>query len=94
MNYKIYSNMKRDFFIALSVAMALLANAQEITVCKYWGDRQAAVSLTYDDGLLEHKTLVAAELEKRGLKGTFWIIGNMVGQRNTDQGDRLTWDEI
>lgn len=86
--------MEKFFFIMLSVAMASVAHAQELSVCKYWGDRQAAVSLTYDDGLLEHKTLVATELEKRGLRGTFWIIGNMVGQRNTDQGDRLTWDEI
>jgi peptidoglycan/xylan/chitin deacetylase (PgdA/CDA1 family) len=36
------------------------------------GNRRAAVSLTYDDCLPCHRTLVASELSARGLKGTFY----------------------
>ncbi|MGN1263575.1 MAG: polysaccharide deacetylase family protein [Prevotella sp.] len=86
--------MGRLCVIILFLATVLMSGAQDIAVCKYRGDRAAAVSLTYDDGLLEHKTLVAPELEKRGLKGTFWIIGNMVGKKDARLGDRLTWDEL
>ena len=86
--------MKKNRLIFLFLAMASVAAAQEVSVCKYLGDRKAAVSLTYDDGLLEHKTLVASELEKRGLRGTFWIIGKMVGVKDPKLGDRLSWSEL
>lgn len=42
-----------------SIFLPLLAAAQTVSVARYWGDRQAAVSLTFDDGLQEHYTLVA-----------------------------------
>ena len=86
--------MRRLLLITLLLAIVSITNAQDVSVCKYLGDRKAAVSLTYDDGLQEHKTLVASELEKRGMRGTFWIIGNMVGLQETDQGGRLSWDDI
>lgn len=83
----------------LTAAMAVMcAQAQtpgpNAEICKFYNNKTAAVSLTYDDGMLEHYTLVAPELEKRGLRGTFWINGNIVGSAETPNGPRLTWDNI
>lgn len=86
--------MSKLILTVLSLFVTVMTGAQNVSVCKYLGDRQAAVSLTYDDGLLEHYTLVAPELEKRGMRGTFWIIGSMVGVENTKHGARLSWDQI
>lgn len=86
--------MTRLTLTVLSLFITIMAGAQSVSVCKYLGDRQAAVSLTYDDGLLEHYTLVAPELEKRGMRGTFWIMGNVVGVENTNHGARLSWSQI
>ena len=50
-----------------------------IYVATYHGDRRAAIVYTFDDGLLEHYTMVFPELKKRGLKATFGIVGSKVG---------------
>lgn len=86
--------MTKNLVLIFFLSLAYIAKGQDVMVCKFWGGRQAAVSLTYDDGLSEHKTLVAAELEKRGLRGTFWIIGNIVGVQDTPHGARLSWRDI
>ena len=40
------------------------------------GNRRAAISLTYDDGLTCHRTVVAPALSARGLRGTFFCPAN------------------
>ena len=67
-------------------------SAQDITarVAKYKGDKVCAISYTYDDGLKEHYTLVAPEMEKRGFRGTFWVNGISVNRDTT----RVTWAEL
>lgn len=86
--------MKKLILTVLPLFIEAAVGAQDVQICKFLGDKQAAVSLTYDDGLLEHYTLVAPELEKRGMRGTFWIIGNMVGVDSTKHGARLSWSQI
>lgn len=86
--------MRRISIVILFLALVSISGAQNIEVCKFLGNKTAAVSLTYDDGLVEHKTLVAKELEKRGLRGSFWIIGSMVGVQETKHGARLSWEEL
>ncbi|NPD91106.1 polysaccharide deacetylase family protein [Xylanibacter muris] len=55
-------------------------NAQtNVSVAKYHGNCKAAVSYTFDDGLLEHYTKVFPEFKKRNIKGSFCIIGSKVG---------------
>lgn len=65
-----------------------------VSVAKFRGNKRAAVSLTYDDGLKEHIDLVAPELEKRGFRGSFWIIGNRIGVKDPKHGDRMTFDDL
>lgn len=82
---------------ALSALSACAPSVQEkvkdVRIASYWGDRQAAVSLTYDDGTQCHYHEVAPELEKRGLRATFWIVGSNVG---TDVPDYpyMTWEQV
>lgn len=66
---------------------------RNVSIAPYKGDRCAAVSLTYDDGTLCHYLEVAPELEKRGLRGTFWIVGANIG---TDVPDYpyMTWYQV
>ena len=61
-----------------------------IEVARYYGGCRAAVTYTFDDGLLEHYTLVFPELRRRGLKATFGIIGSKVG-RDMKGTPCLTW---
>ena len=85
----------RKLLIAVSCAMlAVAATAQcDIHVAKYYGDRKAAVSYTFDDGLEEHYTRVFPELKRRGLKATFGIVGSKVG-RDMKGTPCLTWAQL
>lgn len=71
-----------------------MKSSDGVSIAPYYEGKKAAVSFTYDDGLEEHYTLVAPNLEKRGFRGSFWIIGNMVGKTETSHGARLTWKQI
>jgi len=59
----------------------------------YRDNKDCAISFTYDDGMLCHYTDIAPELEKRGFRGTFWIIG-----ANMDKNDPgypwMTWEQV
>ncbi len=48
------------FFLFLSLSV----KSQTVSVADFLGDRQAAVSLTFDDGIQEHYTLVAPHLSR------------------------------
>lgn len=82
--------------IAFSVGLFLLSLpvlSQTVSVAKFWGDRRAAVSLTFDDGIQEHFTLVAPHLDAYALKGTFGINGLYVGDLDDHFAPRLTWEK-
>ncbi len=58
----------------------LTATAQpDVRVAKYYGDREGALTFTFDDGLGEHYTEVFPRLRVLGLKASFGIIGSKVG---------------
>lgn len=62
--------------IALAVS-AMAATAQtRFYVAKYKGDRAAAVSYTFDDGLLEQYTELFPRLKEHGIKASFCVNGN------------------
>lgn len=85
-------------------AFCLKAAAQpQVSIAPYYGGRQAALCLTFDDGLQDQYTLVFPELRKRGLKATFVVIGSKVGgvmrskqdrQDGTDGTPCMTWDML
>lgn len=59
----------------------------------YRGNKACAISFTYDDGMLCQYTDVAPELEKRGFRGTFWIIGANMG-KNEPGYPWMTWEQV
>ena len=74
--------MKVKVFPIIIFAMFELSiSAQPLTVrvAPYYQGRNAALSLTFDDGLQEHFTLLRPELNRRGLRATFAIVGSKVG---------------
>lgn len=72
-------------------AMTELVDSAFVTKFKH--AKRAAVSFTFDDGDLDHYLLVAPQLEKRGWRGTFWVIGNTVDHGDTIR-PRMTWSQL
>ncbi|MBR1932247.1 MAG: polysaccharide deacetylase family protein [Prevotella sp.] len=97
--------MKRNILLLiLAAGTAMGAAAQQpVGVARYWGNRQAAVSYTFDDGLQDQYTLAFPQLKQRGLKATFAVIGSKVGGMVHSSQDRqmgisgtpcMTWEML
>ena len=67
-----------------------------VSVAKYRHDKVCAISYTFDDGLAEHYTLAAPQLEQRGVRGTFFINGSKVNkdERHIKDTTRVTWPQL
>lgn len=86
-------------FLSLVTAGLVIAQSTGsvvMRIAKFKGDKLAAISYTFDDGLKEHYTKVAPELEKRGFRGTFWVNGNTINRNDpvTTDTTRTTWTEL
>lgn len=64
-----------------------------VSIARYEGGREAAVSYTFDDGLEEHYTKVFPVLKRLGLRATFCIIGSKVGG-NQKGTPCMTWEQL
>lgn len=86
--------MKRILlFAAIAASMCCHMVAQELA--RFRGNARAAVSYTFDDGLVEHYTMVMPHLDTLGIKGTFWIIADNIDRRKP-MVDHLpvTWEQL
>lgn len=68
---------------------------EEVYVADYKDNKPCAISFTFDDGLEEHYTVLFPELEKMGFKGTFWVCGKIIEEKEARQGkSRMTWAQM
>ncbi len=94
--------MKRHslpFLFFMISSCHLIAQTSEnigVRIARFRDNKQAAISFTFDDGLREHYTLVAPELEKMGIHGTFWVNGKTINRNEPVITDttRTTWAEL
>ena len=67
----------------------------DVYVADYKDNKTCAVCYTFDDGLKEHYTLVFPEMEKVGFKGTFYVCGKIIEEKEAQQGKpRMTWKQM
>lgn len=72
------SRMQRRLSIVfvISIMLGFLSMTRADTSVALWqGDKNGAVSITFDDGLSDQVDLAVPLLQERGLKATFFIIG-------------------
>lgn len=84
------------FLLISTLEMAHAADPDGIHIARYKDNKTCAISYTFDDGLAEHYTLAAPQLEKRGFRGTFWIVGSKINQSNRQRKDttHMTWPQL
>jgi hypothetical protein len=87
----------KKFLIVTTMAAAIGCTAdldtEDIKVADYKDGKECAVSLTFDDSMKEHYTIVAPELEKRGFRGTFWMCGGWMPAEPQYDTTHFTWSE-
>lgn len=81
---------------AFSCSQLLFGGERKVYVAKYKQDKACAISYTFDDGLAEHYTLAAPQLELRGFRGTFFINGGKVNKdpKRLRDTTRVTWPQL
>ncbi|MBQ3070523.1 MAG: polysaccharide deacetylase family protein [Tidjanibacter sp.] len=90
--------MRRGLFFAVCLLAFVVsevgATTPKVRVARYRGDKQCAISYTFDDGLRDQYTLAAPLLEELGWRGTFAINGRKIDVAMI-KGDttRFTWQE-
>lgn len=67
--------------------------AQTARIARWPGNAAAALTYTFDDGLLEDYTVVFPALRERNLVGTFCVIGSKVG-RDQKGTPCCSWDQL
>ena len=87
----------KKFLMITTMAAAIGCTAdlttEDIKVADYKDGKECAVSLTFDDSMKEHYTIVAPELEKRGFRGTFWMCGGWMPAEPQFDTTHFTWAE-
>lgn len=84
----------------LGLAAASLANdtAPRVRIARYDGDRAAAISYTFDDGLRDQYTIGVPILNEFGFKGTFFVIPGVetetVEQAKAKENDARAWGSV
>ena len=85
--------MKNILFILITLVISQTACA-EVSIAKYKGNRLAAVSYTFDDGLLEQYTELWPQMKKYHIKGSFCVNGNTINRAEETPDTvkpRMTW---
>ena len=81
--------MRRFVFLAAALLISINCLAQ-FNIAAYKDGSKAALSFTFDDGASDQLTLAIPQLEERGWRGTFYIIGSFIHE----EGNGFTWDVI
>ena len=79
--------------MAAAIGCTVDLTTEDIKVADYKDGKECAVSLTFDDSMKEHYTIVAPELEKRGFRGTFWMCGGWMPAEPQYDTTHFTWAE-
>ena len=82
--------------LALVTVQNLFAATNAPYVAEWKGNRKAAVSFTFDDGIRDQYELAFPRLKEYGIKGTFFLNGGSIEeQKPTRQGALwMTWEMV
>ena len=97
------SNFSLSMLLCVLIGVAPAFSAPSVRIARFAGDRSAAISYTFDDGLRDQYTLAVPMLNEVGFKGTFFIIPGRVSETIEDAERRkndkrawgtITWEEL
>lgn len=89
--------MKRFILILCATFIGLSLSAQSdinVSVAKYKGGKVCATSFTFDDGNKDNYTIGAHELDKRGWKGTFWLVCSRIPGEARASQKAMSWEDV
>ena len=94
--------MLRPFFFlagSLSVLSVFGATQPTVQICQFQNNKPAALSLTFDDGLVDHYTVVRPMLKDAGIPATFFIVPAWTDLAESNRKDStkrqfMSWQQV
>lgn len=83
-------------FILLYIFSALTSVevSAQVHIAKFYDNKQAALSFTFDDGLREQYTILFPKMKQLGIKGTFCLIGSWMDHSPKNPNKQtFTWEQ-
>lgn len=87
--------------LSVFCAHAQVSSPAGIRVAPFKGDRVAAISYTFDDGLKDQADVAVPMLEQCGFRGTFFIVAGCVSETNAEAAAKkpgafgaITWERL
>lgn len=71
-----------------------LNDSIQLYIARYYHDKQAAISLTFDDGTNDQYVHAVSALDARNMKGTFFITGSILSEKHLSDSNRLTYKQV
>ena len=68
----------------LAVLSSSVFSVEPLQICQFKDDKDAALSLTFDDGTRDHLLYALPRLERYGFKGTFYITIRRIAERTNE----------
>lgn len=86
-------------FLLCMLMSQTFAQSPNVTVCRFMDDKPAAISLTFDDSLLDHYTVARPLMAEYGIKGTFFVVESYCNQAIANRSDPakrqyMTWEQV
>ena len=83
------------FYVWVTTTVVMVALPARAQTGRWPNGADVALSLTFDDGLQEHYTIVYPLLQELHLRGTFWIIGSSIDRRKARRdAPPMTWEQV
>jgi peptidoglycan/xylan/chitin deacetylase (PgdA/CDA1 family) len=81
---------------SLLISGKIKAQAPSVAVCNYLNNKDAAVSITFDDGCKDQFQIGQSIMDNLGFEGTFFIITSYTPSKGFDYGCslNLTWSNL
>lgn len=95
--------MNKLFLLLITVVCVMtstsFAQNVQVEVCRFKDDKPAAISWTFDDGLLDHYTVLKPKLKAYGYQATFMIVIKWAQQAMANRSDSskrqyMSWNQI
>lgn len=86
-------------FLMCILMSQTFAQSSSVSICRFKDDKPAAISLTFDDDLLDHYTVAKPLLAQYGFKGTFFVVEKYADQAIANRADTtkrqyMSWDQV
>ena len=88
------TRIKRNLFLVALIILSICEAEAQVSVQKWFEGREAALSITFDDGTKSHYTDLRPILNKYNIKSTFYLNTSILSDNAVENAHSGSWEEF